>query len=583
MKRIPFCTAWMLGFIAVLCSNAAGQSKVVAQYTVHVGPQTAGAEKAVVPGVELVGGQRVMKLGTEENGKNVEINVGTYIFLRFPNMPGAIRYTVEPLHGVIEPPPGVYHMPKDVVGMLRAVNEGAATVTVQSVPQSTKNGVGNPSGGTSTNWSGYALTSGGPFTTVVGQWTVPTVQGDAGSVSSSWIGIDGDGNSSLIQVGTEQDYSSGNLFGIGDGPSYSAWWEILPASSTSISNPVSPGDQMLAIITPAAGGTPAPNTSAQWSITLINKTQHWTFNTIQSYSGPLSTVEWIEEAPTECGLFGCSQGTLADYGMATFDVFDWINAGASPNFTASESINMVQSGATVSTPSNPDGDADGFTVMFGSNVPGAPGPFVTTTSLPNAVLQQPYQQGLGSSGPAVIDWAWTGNIPPGLSLDPPTGTISGVPTASGTFAFTVSALEADTAGVSTQKQPLTLTVLATAPPPPPPDFSLSASPVFIVPAHQGAGCSASSTISVNPLHGFNQVVVLSASNVPPGVTATFTPAITPHTSVLKLSSNPCVMDVGTFTVRVTGKYGSLIHSTGVIVFVPVRPPHCLKPEGCPQP
>jgi hypothetical protein len=578
MQRIKRSLGLAFGFMALLCGNAAGQSKVVATYAVHIGPRTVTAEKVLAPGIEMVGGQRAMKLGPEENGRTVEITVGTYIFLRFPGVPGAMAYTIQPTFGVLEAPSGVYSLPKDVIGMVQALNEGNATITVHAGGPSGVHAAGNPSGTTTLNWSGYGLL-GGPFKTIVGRWIVPTVQNDAGARSLTWIGIDGFGNSSLIQVGTGQDYSSGNILGIGDGPQYYAWWEILPAPLTKIRTdqfPVSPGDQMLAIIAPVGGqAVTVPNTAAPWSITLNNQTQHWTFITTPTYGGPLSSAEWIEEAP----LVGCCIVPLADYGSVTFDVFDWVNAGASPAFTPAQAINMVQGGVTVSTPSNPDGDVDGFTVTFGGTIPGAPGPFVTTTSLPNAVLHQFYQQSLGASGPAVIDWSWTGNTPPGLSLDPGTGTIGGVPTVTGTFAFTVSALEGDTAGVSTQKQPLTLTVLATAPPPPPPNFTLSSQPLFIVPVTRGAACSASSTISVDALNGFNQAVTLAASNLPLGVTATFTPGTTTHTSVLKLSSNPCVMGVGSFTIKVTGKAGNLTHSTEVIVFVP---PHCIKPEGCPQ-
>jgi Peptidase A4 family len=69
----------------------------------------------------------------------------------------------------------------------------------------------------SSNWSGYAETSSAPYTSVSGQWTVPTVTGPSGSYSAAWIGIDGFNNDSLIQTGTEQDYSGGS-------GQYSAWW-----------------------------------------------------------------------------------------------------------------------------------------------------------------------------------------------------------------------------------------------------------------------------------------------------------------------------------------------------------------------
>ncbi len=67
------------------------------------------------------------------------------------------------------------------------------------------------------NWSGYAVTSSSPYTSVTGQWTVPSVTGPNGSYSAAWVGIDGFKNGSLIQTGTEQNYANNS-------GQYSAWW-----------------------------------------------------------------------------------------------------------------------------------------------------------------------------------------------------------------------------------------------------------------------------------------------------------------------------------------------------------------------
>src|SRR5580658_6548090 len=75
------------------------------------------------------------------------------------------------------------------------------------------------------NWSGYAIDS-GTYTSATGSWTVPTVIAPTthprkAYFSSTWVGIDGFDNQSLIQAGTEQDWIGGSAF-------YQAWWEILP-------------------------------------------------------------------------------------------------------------------------------------------------------------------------------------------------------------------------------------------------------------------------------------------------------------------------------------------------------------------
>lgn len=207
-------------------------------------------------------------------------------------------------------------------------------------------------GWSSSNWSGYA-TTGSSYHSISGQWTVPTVTHTKGSTySSAWIGIDGYNNSDLIQTGTEQDVSA-------QGTSYYAWWEILPAAETQISNfQVRPGDQMSASIVNDGNG--------QWTITLKDVTENESFSTTQAYSGPGTSAEWIMEAPT----IGGHVATLADYGSSTFDP-GTIN-GANPGLATQDSGVMVQKRQNVSSPSSPDADTDGFNVAYGSTAPSAP-------------------------------------------------------------------------------------------------------------------------------------------------------------------------------------------------------------------
>ena len=208
-------------------------------------------------------------------------------------------------------------------------------------------------GWASSNWSGYAIT-GGPFTSVAGSWVVPSVAPTKKSTfSSSWVGIDGFNDSNLIQTGTEQDYYSGSAH-------YNAWWEILPAAETRISTiTVSPGDHMTATITQGA--------ASQWTISITDTTNNQSFSIVQTYSAPLSSAEWIQEAPTVGGriapLAHYSSPTLFDPGTAN---------GKSPGLTAADGGVMIQNGAQVSTPSTPDSDVDGFNISYGSTAPAPP-------------------------------------------------------------------------------------------------------------------------------------------------------------------------------------------------------------------
>src|SRR5262249_7211543 len=226
---------------------------------------------------------------------------------------------------------------------------------------------GNPNGKHSPNWSGYII-DGGPFTKIVGHWTVPTVTNDAGSHSDTWVGIDGHSSEGLIQAGTTQDWNSGVL-GIGAGPVYYALYEVSPAPPYKFGFAVNPGDHITVII--VCGGEPqppcGPNIPKTWLITMINDTQNWNTSVTVSYTGPLNSAEWIEEAPSTCSSVSCIV-PLADYHLVTFDT-GWVNAGGSLNLNPSQSYNMVQGGVTVSSPSNPNRTLDGFSIAFG----GTPG------------------------------------------------------------------------------------------------------------------------------------------------------------------------------------------------------------------
>ncbi|MGH9016275.1 MAG: G1 family glutamic endopeptidase [Acidimicrobiales bacterium] len=210
----------------------------------------------------------------------------------------------------------------------------------------------------SRNWSGYAIT-GATYTSVSASWTVPTVfppaRTRARQFSSTWVGIDGFnlGDDNLIQAGTEQDWIDGSA-------SYDAWWEILPAFETRIDSiTVHPGDVMTVSITK---GTP------KWTIVVDDKTTGQSFSQQEKYSAPLTSAEWIQEAPT----VGNHIAALADDGTVTFD--NLTANGADPELTTDDSGVMAKKRGRVviSTPSSPNATQDGFAVAFGSTAPSPP-------------------------------------------------------------------------------------------------------------------------------------------------------------------------------------------------------------------
>jgi peptidase A4-like protein len=207
-------------------------------------------------------------------------------------------------------------------------------------------------GWASSNWSGYAI-SGSIFTSVTGSWTVQAVSPTKkASYSSQWVGIDGFNDSSLIQTGTESDYYHGAAH-------YAAWWEILPAAETVIPMTVRPGDTMSASVSRNPDGT--------WTISINDTTTPGSFSIVRAYSGPLTSAEWVEEAPTVGGRIA----TLAHYSSPqTFD--PGTANGGNPGLAASDGGDMVQGGKVVSIPSDPDGDTDGFNVAYGAKAPSPP-------------------------------------------------------------------------------------------------------------------------------------------------------------------------------------------------------------------
>jgi hypothetical protein len=213
----------------------------------------------------------------------------------------------------------------------------------------------------------------GTFTSVVGSWTVPKVVAPtkkkrANRFSSTWVGIDGACNNDLIQAGTEQDWYRRST-------AYQAWWEILPAAETPISNPVSPGDSMTVTIVqtstkvtvPAHGRHGVATTEYLWQVTVKDTTKGWTFTTTQPYNGPGSSAEWVQEAPT----IGRRLATLADDSTVTFD-HGLVN-GLNPALTTAGRMVMVSSAyVPIETPSVPNPNGDGFAVAYGSVAPPAP-------------------------------------------------------------------------------------------------------------------------------------------------------------------------------------------------------------------
>jgi len=114
----------------------------------------------------------------------------------------------------------------------------------------------------------------------------------------------------------------------------------------------------------------------------------------------------------------------------------------------------------------------------------------------------------------------------------------------------------DTASVS-----LTVTSSGT------PGFSLSASPASLTVAPASSGTS---SITAAITGGFNSAIALSASGLPSGVTASFSPASIPApgsgSSTLTLSASSSTV-AGSYTITITGTGGGLTETTSVALTI----------------
>ncbi len=255
----------------------------------------------------------------------------------------------------------------DLQGDSPSISTRPGPAPAHRVYGSPPNIAGVTAGAESSNWSGE-VTTGATYTAVGGDWVVPAVQPSVSDVASAtWVGIDGFSNTSLIQTGTSQQI-------IGGTTQYFAWYEILPAVSVAFAS-VSPGDAMEALITEQSLDV--------WNIAIEDVTANWEFSDDFDYSGPGTSAEWIEEAPT----INNSQATLADFGSVEFS-----DAGFSSPDAGSAGVTPVSmsngDGVVIAYPGAIDDSTNSFPVTYGT-----PAPVVDSLSPP---------QGSTSGGTAVM-------------------------------------------------------------------------------------------------------------------------------------------------------------------------------------
>jgi hypothetical protein len=164
----------------------------------------------------------------------------------------------------------------------------------------------------SSNWAGYVASGRGVhFRTVFGTWVQPAASCSAGTPATAavWVGIGGYPSSAhaLEQIGTELDCTKTGT------ARYSAWYELVPATSVTIPLTVHPGDRLAASVSV---------TGHRVRLRLHNLTTNATFTkTRRAPDVDTGSAEWIVEAPTLCDPDGgCEISQLTDFGTTTFSI-----------------------------------------------------------------------------------------------------------------------------------------------------------------------------------------------------------------------------------------------------------------------
>jgi hypothetical protein len=193
-----------------------------------------------------------------------------------------------------------------------------------------------PAVSTTRNWAGFVVASDlqNPQPDVIGvsaSWIVPTITpSSVDAFSAVWIGIGGQYDQSLIQVGTEQD-------SVGGTTQYSAWYELLPAPSLYIGHmTVSPGDLIQAAI------KLVDSNNNLWSISITDVSNGKSYQNNFTYGSSRLTAEWILERPE---LSNNVLTYLADFGNVTFTNCQAVftdKSGAISDFPSSEVVMDAQ-------------------------------------------------------------------------------------------------------------------------------------------------------------------------------------------------------------------------------------------------
>lgn len=229
-------------------------------------------------------------------------------------------------------------------------------LSVLSLLEATFNALPDSNTVASLAWAGYIVSrSFNDQRDIIGvsaSWTVPEVNTSTGDgYSSAWIGIGGQLDKTLIQIGTEHNSINGQA-------GYYAWYEMLPDYVIRIENfTLAPGHKIYASIALADSET------NEWNLYIKDLNNDEMFNQNFVYNSTRSSGEWIVERSTVNGQIT----SLSNFGSITFSDC-WVDVssdkGVIGNFTHSRVHMTNQQYTTLASASTLTNDGEGFTVRY---------------------------------------------------------------------------------------------------------------------------------------------------------------------------------------------------------------------------
>jgi hypothetical protein len=206
----------------------------------------------------------------------------------------------------------------------------------------------------SSNWAGYVDTpaSGDSYTSVSASWTVPDISDSfEGSAAAQWVGLGGYSTSDLLQIGTLEYISGGEVC-------YAVFYEKLPDVAQQIAD-ISAGSSITASV------SEAEDSSDTWNLTytVVTASGNTETSTVSvtldsSYAEEIGTsAEWISEDPAT----GNNQlYPMADMGTITYTSATVNGDALNASDNTVEPIALVSNNEVLMYPSSVGADGMSF-------------------------------------------------------------------------------------------------------------------------------------------------------------------------------------------------------------------------------